>query len=91
MSNKEALEILCKGIAPNPTANNECIKLCKSALEKQMPKRVKIEVVDDFDPRTNEPYQFKIPICTACGENIALRIYKFCPNCGQALDWGDRE
>ncbi len=39
MTPQEALEILCKGIAPNPTANNECIKLCKSALEKQIPKK----------------------------------------------------
>ena len=31
MKFEEALEILYKGIAPNPTANNECIELCKKA------------------------------------------------------------
>lgn len=34
---EEALNILYKGIAPNPTANNECIELCKKDIEKQIP------------------------------------------------------
>ena len=100
MTNKEALD-WCEQFTDNlvmvdvdtkkRTLGLQAMQVCKSALEKQIPKRVKIEVVDDFDPRTNEPYQFKIPICTACGENIALRIYKYCPNCGQTLDWGNAE
>lgn len=86
MTNKEALEILCKGIAPNPTANNECIKLCKSALEKQIPK--KVELTEDCC------------LCPCCNFDM-MGVYDFtdyntkdpayCPTCGQALDWGDSE
>ena len=84
MTNKEALEILYKGIAPNPTANNECIKLCKSALEKQIPKKPKV-IFDEYS-------YFE---CWNCGEAIycsdELKTHRYCLNCGQALDWGDSE
>ena len=76
MTNKEALEILYKGIAPNPTANNECIKLCKSALEKQIPKKV-------------IPYN-KFERHCECGE-IVKSYCRYCYDCGQALDWSDTE
>lgn len=63
----------------------------KEAVEKQIPKKVEIEVIDDIDPHDLKPYQFKIPKCSVCGEGIGLRMYKFCPYCGQALDWSDTE
>jgi hypothetical protein len=84
MTNKEALEILCKGIAPNPTANNECIKLCKAALEKQIPKK---PIEHGFDP--NKLISTVSYTCPAC--NRHLGDYNYCPDCGQALDWGDSE
>ena len=28
-----------------------------------------------------------IPICPTCGEDLDETYY--CPNCGQAIDWGD--
>lgn len=76
MTQSEALEILCKGIAPNPTANNECIKLCKIALEKQIPKKVILY----------NNYQY---ICE-CGA-IVKSYYEYCHVCGQALDWGGED
>ena len=76
MTNEEALNILYKGIAPNPTANNECIELCKKALEKQIPK--KPLHWDDCE-------QFYIE-CPCCGKRYDSRLgYKGCPYCLQAI------
>lgn len=82
MTPKEALEILCKGIAPNPTANNECIALCKKAIEKQIPKK---------------PRETRCALmCAYCGHKITEKGCKklnrlYCKKCGQAIDWSDTE
>lgn len=87
MTYKEALEILYKGIAPNPTANNECINLCKTAVEKQIPKK----------PIDN---RYPWAICPNCGGSVNLKNIQehihneeasHCEHCGQALDWSDTE
>ena len=75
---EEALEILYKGIAPNPTANNECIELCKKALEKQIPKK---------------PRETRCALmCANCGHKITEKGCKkqnrlYCKKCGQAICW----
>ena len=90
MTNEEALNILYKGIAPNPTANNECIELCKKALEKQIPQKV-----------THEATLYKCCTCPNC-KNVVDEFTEFmgnrcrvtpiyCKYCGQALDWSDSE
>ena len=78
MTPKEALDILHKGIAPNPTANNECIELCKKALEKQIPKKPIY--------KTEELFQ----LCPNCDFPLPLH-FKFCNHCGQALVWENEE
>lgn len=82
MKFEEALEILYKGIAPNPTANNECIELCKKALEKQIPKKPKA-IFDEYS-------YFE---CGNCGEAIYcsddLKTHKYCLICGQAICWNN--
>lgn len=87
MTNEEALNILYKGIAPNPTANNKCIELCKKALEKQIPKK---PILDTIFPSGVK--WWRCPVCNkiivGC---IANRPQKYCSNCGQALDWSDSE
>ena len=58
----------------------------KEAVEKQIPKKLK--KVDE---------QFKCPDCdcvmafTQCSANTykTLGMYKYCPDCGQALDWAE--
>lgn len=75
MTNEEALNILYKGIAPNPTANNECIELCKKALEKQIPKK----------PRKTRTEI----VCPTCATLVGSSPY--CRYCGQKLDWSDTE
>ena len=76
MTYKEALEILYKGIAPNPTANNECINLCKKALEKQIPKKpIKYDNCEQFFIE-----------CPCCQKRFDSRLgYKGCPYCLQAI------
>ena len=95
MTNEEALNILyinmssvnlhgfCSYIL-NPTANNECIELCKKSLEKQIPKKpLNIE-------ETKYKVSYKCPVCGTlhvnnwCGTEWKL---PFCSICGQALDW----
>ena len=52
----------------------------KSALEKQIPK--KVEVIDK-----NYGYYS----CKVCGAITPYKTYKYCAKCGQALDWSDTE
>ena len=86
MTTQEALEILYKGIAPNPTANNECIELCKKTLEKQIPKKP-IKIDETYVVERDEwVVDYK---CPSCGNPYADD--SFCSCCGQALDWSDTE
>ena len=50
------------------------LKLAISALEKQIPKKLK----DD-----GRLY------CPICGRDVLLDRFNYCPDCGQALDWSD--
>ena len=74
-----------KRIRQNPTAedvdNQELHKMIDLAVEKQIPKK----------PRVNDDSWF---CCRNCGETFSLantvhRKNKYCGNCGQALDWSD--
>lgn len=57
---------------------NEACRMAISALEKQIP----IKPIDDTKPR-----DFFINIyCPVCKEPVTKR-FKYCRNCGQALDW----
>ena len=52
----------------------EMLIVCKEALEKQIPKKLK----DD-----GRLY------CPICGRDVLLDRFNYCPDCGQALDWSD--
>lgn len=65
------------------------------ALEKQIPKKLKTEML-----KTNIQgylYTDKCYVCPVCGifrgnadyQPEKIKKYQFCPNCGQALDWSD--
>lgn len=59
-------------------------KLAVNALEKQVPKKV-IYVDEHF---------FYVAYCPACGSYVgtgSATHVKFCRNCGQALDWSERQ
>ena len=68
----------------------EALKVGISALEKQMPKKVKREFVTEGGCITC----FETVVCPICGndfyiEDLEQTYYSFCPDCGQALDWSD--
>ena len=84
MTPQEALNILYKGIAPNPTANNECIELCKKALEKQIPKK-------PLNPCGRYRGLAKGGNCPICGSHTNSSTSNYCRKCGQALDWSDNK
>lgn len=52
---------------------NPARRMAVLALEKQLPKKI---------VHTNGPYDE----CPSCGY-IQAPIYKFCPKCGQKIDW----
>lgn len=79
MSFEEAYAILINRIAPNPTATDECIDLCKIAIDRQIPKKV----YTIHQEKTGEPIQF---LCPCCGKS-ALGSGFYCWHCGQHLSW----
>lgn len=68
---------------PSAVYITEALQMACNALEKQIPKKTR---VDD-----NEWY-----CCCNCGDTFSLisivnKRNKFCGKCGQALDWSDTE
>ena len=60
----------------------------KEAVEKQMPK-MPVNLQDHYFPETYD-YDYTSFNCPCCGEELTSDEYhqpKFCPNCGQKLDW----
>ena len=69
----------------------EALKETITALEKQVPKKVKKEFVTVNGCITC----FETDVCPVCGNDFYIEdleqtmYYAFCPDCGQALDWSD--
>ena len=57
---------------------NAC-KLAIKALEKATPKKRKI-----YAP-------LGLELCPTCGKDTYREFFKYCPYCGQALDWSEEE
>lgn len=90
MTPQEAIEIITNAIqTDNMTAEQDkALAMAQKALEKQIPKK--------FETYTYYPEDKICPICYEdfTGLDCLLESgekYKFCPACGQALDWGDEE
>ena len=65
----------------------ESESLIKEALEKRIQKKPEIKVCPDED----EKFVWEFYICPVCKCHIGMKYNRFCPNCGQKLDWGDAE
>mgnify|MGYP000593251972 CR=1 FL=1 len=65
----------------------ECREIIHKALEKQIPKKPILKEYGFFGP---------YPFCSWCDNalintrNDSWHKEKFCPNCGQALDWSEQ-
>lgn len=67
----------------------ENVKVCRRAIEKQIPKELTIKTTDE-----------KIRYTCPCGKTLIVEYKnslifgtktKYCPECGQALDWGKEQ
>jgi len=81
----EVIEVITRYIDLECSLNEDLensFPIIKEALEKQIPKKpINISVPQ---------YDVKIGCCISCGQ--WNNIYKkFCPNCGQAIDWSVEE
>lgn len=61
-----------------PNVWHETLIKCKEALEKQIPKKPKRDCTE-------------VAPCPVCGFSVIEKVENFCPHCGQALDWSDKE
>lgn len=68
----------------------KAVALGMQALEKQMPQKCTVTTFVDEDEETGKKHTWIFNLCPACANNIALREYKFCPYCGQAVDRGEK-
>ena len=86
-----------KRIRQNPTAedvdNQELHKMIDLAVEKQIPKKPTPQVVKGGKRLIGNGWWCKgttVYKCPCCNSWIT-QTYKYCIDCGQALDWGDCE
>ena len=68
----------------------QAMKVCKSALEKQIPKKPKTGT-QTIGWLNGEEIKSSFYACPCCKRYIGQYEgkYNFCPKCGQALDWSD--
>ena len=68
----------------------ECHELAIKALEKQIPKKPTFDG-DGYAP--DGSFAWDEWLCTNCGSRYEVDFddYDYCPNCGQRIDWSDKE
>lgn len=88
MSNEEAKENLKEWFDNDGIGEIDAVDfiLALNALEKQIPKKVELY-------KHNGDFKWENYPCPCCGEMLGLKVnkryVKFCPNCGQSLQWED--
>lgn len=88
MSNEEAKENLKEWFNNDGIGEIDAVDfiLALNALDKQIPKKVELY-------KHNGDFKWGNYPCPCCGEMLGLKVnkryVKFCPNCGQALQWED--
>lgn len=79
---------------PNAIYITEALNMAMQALEKQIPKKLS---KDDVSGNYFEHIEYRCSNCKCRlisrldGEWLVGRKHKYCPLCGQALDWSDEE
>lgn len=82
MTVQEALELLTFKV---PELINIILKAMKKAIDKQVPKKPDI-IGDGYDDNGNLIYDTWICPCCETQYELDYDDYKFCPECGQAID-----
>lgn len=66
-----------------PSGHFEACRVGMKALDKQIPKRV---------DRVVKTEHFTLCVCPSCGkDNYESRMGSYCQNCGQKIDWSDKD
>lgn len=88
MTIQKALEIIKNEMPHESGIINKALNTVENAVEKQIPKNPDL-IGDGYDDNGNLIYDtWTCPCCEAQYE-LDYDDYKFCPECGQALDWND--
>ena len=71
------------------SCDEEPLRMAIEALEKQIPKSMDLE----GDGYADGVMIYDTWICPCCSKayEVDYDNYKYCPECGQAIDWGDTE
>lgn len=92
MTNNEAKEFLMSFKNDDNWGDGikEALDMAIKELEKQIPKKPVYEG-DGYDLEGN--IIFDEWLCPCCGTRYEVDYdeYDFCPNCGQAIDWSEKE
>ena len=80
MNELSALDVLKHPQSGDNSDITEAVECAINALEKQIPKKLKVEVDNRHGVRNL--YYF----CPSCN-SFRMESKKYCSNCGQALDW----
>lgn len=86
MTNKEVKNNFVQNLAENAYINMcsaEEMKIAIEALEKQIPKKPNGKQIIGT---SITGYKYKSGQCPKC---LSTVCHNYCPNCGQALDWGE--
>ena len=74
---------------PEPYRKMGALTECRTAVEKQTPKKPDLE----GDGYADGHLVYDTWICPCCGKRyeIDYEEYDYCPNCGQHIDWSNEE
>ena len=88
MTTQEALKIF-ENVRPQKNRIIiEALNTIKTAVKKQIPKKPDF-IGDGYDDNGNLIYDTWICPCCETDYELDYDDYKFCPECGQAIDWSD--
>lgn len=88
MTIQEALEIIKNEMPYESGVINNALNMVENAVEKQIPKKPDL-IGDGYDDNGNLIYDTWTCPCCETQYELDYDDYKFCHECGQAIDWSD--
>ena len=88
INKKDRIEAAIRHIQTSVDIDPWAMELAVDALEKQMPK----ELIAEGDGYADGEMVYDSFYCPSCDYHMEdYEVKKYCPNCGQAIDWGTDE